>query len=334
MRPRDRIKRLLHALGAERARQVHRGRTVDRGSPGVAHRRRSPADPGRATPTIAPAAASPRCSRSADGGFHPSTMLLRLLEPGSRVAARNARADPPPRFLPPRILRPADRAPAERCHPMRPLRSAHPRAHNDGCARARQRHRPPAAGRIASCAQRDRTVGSSMSGRDVIRMNTDAGSGSSSVLSSAFCAARTSASARSIIVTRRRPSNGRNTAPSMAARTCSILMDPVSPGSIVCTSACAPRTMRGRRHHGVDDSSAKRQVRLVAIAAWPRCSSAPARPRRRSAVLPTPSGPEKIRLGVSESRAIACESRLSSRRWPTTSRNGMMSRIVSCGTQV
>ena len=43
-------------------------------------------------------------------------------------------------------------------------------------------------GRNRSCGQRDRTVGSSMSGRAVTRMNTDDGGGSSSVLSSAFCA--------------------------------------------------------------------------------------------------------------------------------------------------
>jgi len=43
--------------------------------------------------------------------------------------------------------------------------------------------------------QRDRTVASSMSGRAVRRTNTDADGGSSSVCSSAFCAAATSASA-------------------------------------------------------------------------------------------------------------------------------------------
>ena len=64
-------------------------------------------------------------------------------------------------------------------------------------------------GRNRSRGQRERTVGSSASGREVTRMNTDADGGSSSVFSSAFCAAATSASASSMITTRRRPSNGR-----------------------------------------------------------------------------------------------------------------------------
>ena len=63
--------------------------------------------------------------------------------------------------------------------------------------------------RNRSRGQRDRTVGSSTSGRAVTRMNTDEDGGSSSVFSSAFCAAGTSASASSMMTTRRRPSNGR-----------------------------------------------------------------------------------------------------------------------------
>ena len=54
-----------------------------------------------------------------------------------------------------------------------------------------------------------RTVGSIASGRDVTSRKLEALGGSSSVLSSAFCAWSTSASASSIITTRRRPSKGR-----------------------------------------------------------------------------------------------------------------------------
>ena len=61
----------------------------------------------------------------------------------------------------------------------------------------------------ANRMQRERTVCNSMSGRAVIKMNTDVDGGSSSVFSSAFCAAGTSASASSTITTRRLPSNGR-----------------------------------------------------------------------------------------------------------------------------
>ena len=59
-----------------------------------------------------------------------------------------------------------------------------------------------------SCEHRDRIVGSSISGRDVTRMNTDAGGGSSRLFSSAFSASSVRRSASSTITTRQRPSNG------------------------------------------------------------------------------------------------------------------------------
>ena len=138
----------------------------------------------------------------------------------------------------------------------RRCRRAHRHAYNRGCARARRRHRPPAIGRIADARSADRTVGSSVSGREVIRMNTDAGSGSSSVLSNAFCAARTSA---------HRPARYRD-APASLERAGHRLVDrrthlfdldgSVSPGSIVCTSGWVPRAMRRQAEHSPQASQA------------------------------------------------------------------------------
>ena len=39
--------------------------------------------------------------------------------------------------------------------------------------------------------------------------------------------------------------------------------------------------------------------------------------------FPTPSGPDRIRLGGSVPRPMACENSVRSARWPTMSRNGM-----------
>ena len=174
-----------------------------------------------------------------------------------------------------------------------------------------------------------------MSGREVTSTNTDAGSGSSSVFRSALWAAITSPSAWSMIVTRLRPSKGRNTARSIAALTCSILIEPVSPGSIVWTSACMPRANTAAC--GAD------ATRIDPIDALEVCSASRVTPRGGSldvqfntcameiAVnrLPTPSGPESTRLGVNVSRAIARDSRVSRRRWPTISLKAMNGRILS-----
>ena len=60
----------------------------------------------------------------------------------------------------------------------------------------------------------------------------DAEGGSSSVLSSALCAGGCIASASSMMTTPAPASNGRNPARSMHSRTGSILIEPVSPGSM------------------------------------------------------------------------------------------------------
>jgi len=90
-------------------------------------------------------------------------------------------------------------------------------------------------------------------GRAVTRMKMDIEGGSSSVFSSAFWAAGTSASASSMMTTRRLPSNGRYAARSTASRTCSILIEPVSPGWRTRTSGWTPRAMRA---HAVQAQSA------------------------------------------------------------------------------
>ena len=106
--------------------------------------------------------------------------------------------------------------------PLRPDRRRWTRARAGRCRRRSPRSRAPrlACGRaLTSTAtrsstpsgpkrrrgQRDRTVGSSRSGCAVTRMKIEADGGSSSVLSSAFCAAGTSASAPSMMTTRQRP---------------------------------------------------------------------------------------------------------------------------------
>ena len=210
--------------------------------------------------------------------------LFGLLQSRPRIAAGDLQADLPRRCAPRQTHPPRDRGRAGRCRRTPPRLSARLRASSPDdrsstvatsatCSRPKRR-----------CAQRERTVGSSVSGRDVTSTNTDAGSGSSSVLSSAFCAATTSASACSMIVTRLRPSKGRKTACSIAARTCSILIDPLSPGSIVITSGCAPRAMRRHTAH------------------WPHAP--PVHPSLRGRFsscaieiavsrLPTPSGPRQ-----------------------------------------
>ena len=82
----------------------------------------------------------------------------------------------------------------------------------------------------------------------------DADGGSSSVLSSALCAGVINASASSMITTRRRPSNGRYSARSITSRTCSILIEPMSPGSMRITSGCTPRWMRRQAGHSPHES--------------------------------------------------------------------------------
>ena len=54
--------------------------------------------------------------------------------------------------------------------------------------------------------------------------------------------------------------------------------------------------------------------------AWQFKAAATARATWR---FPTPSGPAKIKLGGRDSRATACEIRLSRARWPVISENGM-----------
>ena len=58
-------------------------------------------------------------------------------------------------------------------------------------------------------AHRERTVGSSVSGFELTRMNTVEGPGSSRLFSSASWESLFSRSASSMMMTRRRPSNGR-----------------------------------------------------------------------------------------------------------------------------
>ena len=87
-----------------------------------------------------------------------------------------------------------------------------------------------------------------------------------------------------------------------------------------------PRTMRRHAGHSPHPSWRESSRSLMAGTQFSAWATATAVSR-----LPTPSGPEKIRLGVSVSRAIARESSVSSRRWPMTSRKGMIGRIVSRG---
>ena len=107
---------------------------------------------------------------SANRGRQPAADLPRRCEPRQTHPLRDqgragrCRRTPPPRPARLRASNPADRS-----------RTV---ATSDTWSRPKRR-----------CAQRERTVGRSVSGREVTSTNTDAGSGSSSVLSSAFSAA-------------------------------------------------------------------------------------------------------------------------------------------------
>src|SRR4051812_13843626 len=95
-------------------------------------------------------------------------------------------------------------------------------------------------------------------------------------------------------------------------------MVPESPGSSTSTSACTPRAMRvhapQRPQASTPSAKVSRRSQLSA------CASAIAAVR-----LPTPAGPEKIRLGGSVPRPVARASSSNSGRWPVMSRKGIAS---------
>ena len=197
-----------------------------------APRRQQLRRPAAATPSRAGATDS--CSRS-----------LTPARAGFRAGALRA-FDPAPR------IRPWTHARSTRCATLARLdaarrrspRSAWPRLPSAVAATARAsrlgvpardqrraRSRRPKADGSCSCGQRDRTVGSSTSGR---RGDEDEHRRRRRLLErlqQRVLRRATSASASSMITTRRRPSNGRYAARSTTSRTCSILIEPLSPGS-------------------------------------------------------------------------------------------------------
>src|SRR5262245_38866487 len=104
----------------------------------------------------------------------------------------------------------------------------------------------------------------------------------------------------------------------MAARTSSIFIEPVSPGSMIWTSGYVPRTIRRQAAHSPQPSRANPSRSANGVTQLNACATAIA-----ANFLPTPSGPERTRLGISESVAMARDSRLNTRRCPATSRNDM-----------
>ena len=171
-------------------------------------RRRAAATPSRAGATASCSRSPRRRRRSspADPSRLRSAAADRLSPPRAPAPARPRRA--PRRVAGARLERAPEAAVGRRRHRAR-LGLAVP-ARTSAAAMS-----SATSGRNRSRGQRDRTVGSSTSGRAVTRMKTDDGGGSSSVFSSAFCAGGTSASASSMMTTRRRPSNGRYAARSI-----------------------------------------------------------------------------------------------------------------------
>jgi hypothetical protein len=101
------------------------------------------------------------------------------------------------------------------------------------------------------------------------------------------------------------------------ARTVSILIEPESPGASRTTSGCTPRAMRRHDGHCPQPSRSSRSVVFgsVQLIAWASSSA--------TRFLPTPAGPANSSAGGSVSRAIARDSRVTSRRWPTTCSRGI-----------
>ena len=312
----------------KRARQRLEHRTCDRDSP--ASRASAPLG---STPTSrntddSAMQPTPRCSRSAAGGPAPfnksfaRSNRVRGSRPASlqqilRIAARLGKLV---RFQ-------IERAPHAAVGRRRGGQRVCVRIPWDRSSTARDlghRKRPK-----RRCAQRERTVGSSMSGRDVTRMNTDAGSGSSSVLSSAFCAADHERVGlfddRHTPAAFERAERPRGRSP---PRTCSILIDPVSPGSI-----SSRRDARHGRCGGMQRTRRTHRARTIAVAhravQFSACATATAVSR-----LPTPSGPDKIRLGVSDSREMALREQAQQRAMtdnlPKRHRRRMVSRRRLC----
>ena len=234
---------------------LERGPDVGIGQPaGVAARRQQARRRAAATPSRADERSAGRDRPRRRRRCWPADPSLLRSAAADRASTPRAPEPARPRRAPARSRRRWLRARGQGCR--RPPRQRRGQPSRSGRVRpARRRSRSATSGRKRRRGQRERTVGSSTSGRAVTRMNTDNDGGSSSVFSSAFCAAGTSASASSMMTTRRRPSNGRYAARSTTSRTCSILIEPVSPGSSTRTSGWTPRAMRVQAAHVPQASS-------------------------------------------------------------------------------
>ncbi len=120
----------------------------------------------------------------------------------------------------------------------------------------------------------------------------------------------------------------------MTSRTCSILIEPISPGSMTMTSGCTPRWIRRQAGHSPQASRAGSAASLSVRLEPDTTSCCGLRQFTASAIakavrrLPTPAGPASSSAGGSVSRATAPESSVKRRRWPTIVRKG--TKITLC----